>query len=63
MNKKERSMLQGLAMTRCLGDYFFKKPTALAVAEPDVTVHKISDKDLFMVLVTDGVCDVFPTKR
>ena len=42
---------------------YFKKPTALASAEPEVSVHKLSDKDLFMVLVTDGVTDVLTNQE
>lgn len=57
-NKASRREYQGLAMTRSLGDLCFKQPTALSTPEPEVKVIPISDKDLFLVLVTDGITAV-----
>eukprot|EP00415_Alexandrium_ostenfeldii_P004258 UN4258 len=45
-------------MTRSLGDLCFKQPTQLSVAEPEVKILPISDKDLFLVLATDGIFNV-----
>ncbi|CAJ1334718.1 unnamed protein product, partial [Effrenium voratum] len=58
MNKAARREYQGLAMTRSFGDLHFKRPIGLAIAEPEVQVISLSDKDLFIVLATDGVFDV-----
>merc|ERR1719265_1950701 len=51
--KAARREYQGLAMTRSLGDLHFKKPTNLSIAEPEVQVIPLTDKDLFLVLATD----------
>jgi len=58
MNKSARKEYQGLAMTRSFGDMYFKQPISLSIAEPEITVVPLSDKDLFLVLATDGVYDV-----
>jgi len=57
-SKASRREYQGLAMTRSLGDLCFKQPTALSAAEPEVKIMPISDKDLFLVLATDGIYNV-----
>ncbi|OBZ86103.1 Protein phosphatase 2C 2 [Choanephora cucurbitarum] len=52
-----------LALSRALGDFEFKcmpdlPPEKQAVtAEPDITVHTLSEKDEFMVLACDGIWD------
>merc|ERR1712217_7455 len=35
-----------------------KTPTPLAIAEPEIQIIPLTDKDLFCVLATDGVYDV-----
>jgi len=55
--KSSRREYQGLSITRSLGDACFKNP-ALSAADPEVRVLPISDKDLFIVLVTEGVTRV-----
>lgn len=63
MNKAARREYQGLAMTRSFGDMHFKRPIGLAIAEPEAQVISLSDKDLFMVLGTDGVFDVLSNQE
>merc|ERR1712217_35000 len=63
MSKSARREYQGLAMTRSFGDLYFKQPASLAVAEPEVTIYSLSDKDLFLVLATDGVYDVLSNQE
>merc|ERR1740117_2321397 len=36
----------------------FKTPNPIATAEPDVQIVPLTDKDLFLVLATDGIFDV-----
>lgn len=55
MTKASRREYQGLAMTRSLGDLCFKQPTLLSTPEPDVKVLPLTEKDLFVVLATDGI--------
>jgi len=55
--KSSRREYQGLSITRSLGDACFKNP-ALSAADPEVRVLPITDKDLFIVLVTEGVTRV-----
>mmetsp|Transcript_52908 Transcript_52908/g.113430 ORF Transcript_52908/g.113430 Transcript_52908/m.113430 type:complete len:662 (-) Transcript_52908:95-2080(-) len=59
-NKRE---YQGLGMTRSIGDMYFKTPSPLVVAEPDVTVHQMNEKDMSVVLGTDGVFDVLTPQK
>merc|ERR1712190_248541 len=63
MSKSARKEYQGLAMTRSFGDLYFKQPASLAIAEPEVTIYSLSDKDLFLVLATDGVYDVLSNQE
>lgn len=55
-----------LALSRALGDFEFKKNYSLGpedqiiTANPDVTCHKISDDDEFLVLACDGVARIMP---
>ncbi|PHZ15032.1 PP2C-domain-containing protein [Rhizopus microsporus ATCC 52813] len=52
-----------LALSRALGDFEFKSATNLppeqqvVTADPDITKHKITEKDEFMVLACDGIWD------
>lgn len=52
--------LGNLALSRALGDFEFKKNYALGpqkqiiTADPDVTVHNLTDEDEFLVLACDG---------
>lgn len=49
-----------LALSRALGDFDFKKNQLLIpekqiiTADPEVTVHEISDEDEFLVIACDG---------
>lgn len=63
MSKAARREYQGLCMTRSLGDLYFKQPTPLSVAEPEIQVIPLTDKDLFLVLATDGVYDVLSNQE
>merc|ERR1712217_234816 len=63
MSKSARKEYQGLAMTRSLGDLYFKQPAALALAEPEVTIYSLSEKDHFLVLATDGIFDVLSNQE
>ncbi|KAF4704842.1 hypothetical protein FOZ63_005224, partial [Perkinsus olseni] len=46
---KTKRVMQGLAMTRSIGDYYFKRPHALSIPDPDV------QKDCFVLLASDGI--------
>ncbi|CAN0898664.1 Probable protein phosphatase 2C 6 [Linum grandiflorum] len=46
----------GLAMTRAFGDFCLKNFGLISV--PEISYHRITDKDEFVVLATDGVWDV-----
>lgn len=63
MTKAARREYQGLAMTRSLGDMHFKQPSVLSSPEPEVKVMPITDKDLFMVLCTDGITSVLSNQE
>lgn len=49
-----------LALSRALGDFEFKKNLSLGpeaqmiTANPDVTIHEITEEDEFLVLACDG---------
>jgi protein phosphatase 1L len=62
-SKSSRREYQGLAMTRSLGDLYFKKPVSLASAEPEIQIIPLTDKDLFLVLATDGIFDVLQNQE
>lgn len=53
-----------LALSRAIGDFEFKQNKNLPsedqaiTAKPDVTIHKITQEDEFLVLACDGVWDV-----
>ncbi|XP_030530645.1 probable protein phosphatase 2C 72 [Rhodamnia argentea] len=48
--------MPGLAMSRAFGDYLLKNHGIIAI--PDISYHRITPKDQFIVLATDGVWDV-----
>jgi len=54
-------LIGNLALSRALGDFEFKKNYALGpqkqiiTADPDVTVHDISEEDELLVLACDGM--------
>jgi len=54
-SKASRREYQGLAVTRAFGDLCFKQSALLVSPEPEVKVMTLTDKDLFLVLATDGV--------
>lgn len=45
----------GLAMARAFGDFCLKKYGVISV--PDVSYRRLTEKDEFLVLATDGVRD------
>lgn len=47
----------GLAMSRAFGDFMLKNYGIIAI--PDVTYHRITPSDEFLVLATDGVTRPF----
>jgi len=55
LNKAQRREFQGLDVSRSLGDTYFKTPVQLSVAEPECVIMPVNEKDLFIVLATDGV--------
>jgi len=63
MSKAARREYQGLAMTRSLGDLYFKQPSQLSIPEPEVHIVPLTDKDLFLVLATDGIYDVLSNQE
>lgn len=44
----------GLAMSRAFGDFCLKDYGLISV--PDISYHRLTDKDKFIILATDGVC-------
>jgi len=61
--KASRREYQGLAMTRSLGDSYFKHSTPLSIPDPEVKILPITDKDLFLVLATDGIYNVMSNQE
>lgn len=51
----------GLAMARAFGDFCLKDYGVISV--PDVSYHRLTHKDQFVVLATDGVWDVLSNKQ
>ncbi|XP_060191116.1 probable protein phosphatase 2C 6 [Lycium barbarum] len=51
----------GLAMARAFGDFCLKDFGLISV--PDVYYHRITDRDQFVVLATDGIWDVLSNKE
>lgn len=56
--RASRREYQGLALTRSFGDLCFKQPTQLSVPDPEIKVLPLTEKDLFLVLATDGIYSV-----
>ncbi|KAG9315767.1 phosphatase 2C-like domain-containing protein [Chiua virens] len=58
-----------LALSRALGDFEFKKNYSLIpqkqviTADPDVTVHELTDEDEFFVLACDGIWDCLTSQQ
>ncbi|KAH7919585.1 PP2C-domain-containing protein [Leucogyrophana mollusca] len=58
-----------LALSRALGDFEFKKNYSLIpqkqviTADPDVTVHDVTDEDEFLVLACDGIWDCLSSQQ
>lgn len=61
--RASRREYQGLAMTRSLGDLNFKQPTQLSVPDPEIKVLPLTEKDLFLVLATDGIYNVLSNQE
>ncbi|KAJ6800478.1 putative protein phosphatase 2C 66 [Iris pallida] len=51
----------GLAMARAFGDFCLKDYGLISV--PDISYRRLTEKDEFIVLATDGVWDVFSNKE
>ncbi|PIN16846.1 Serine/threonine protein phosphatase [Handroanthus impetiginosus] len=51
----------GLAMSRAFGDFILKKHGIISI--PDVSYHRLSPNDEFLVLATDGVWDVLSNEK
>ncbi|XP_024959884.1 probable protein phosphatase 2C 66 isoform X2 [Cynara cardunculus var. scolymus] len=51
----------GLAMARAFGDFCLKDFGLISV--PDVFYHRVTDRDEFVILATDGVWDVLSNKE
>ncbi|XP_074578169.1 putative protein phosphatase 2C 66 [Curcuma longa] len=51
----------GLAMSRAFGDFCLKDYGLISV--PDISYHRLTDKDKFIILATDGVWDVLSNKE
>ncbi|XP_042418903.1 probable protein phosphatase 2C 66 [Zingiber officinale] len=51
----------GLAMSRAFGDFCLKDYGLISV--PDILYHRLSDKDKFIILASDGVWDVLSNKE
>ncbi|KAI0269823.1 phosphatase 2C-like domain-containing protein [Gloeopeniophorella convolvens] len=58
-----------LALARALGDFEYKKNYSITpdrqiiTANPDVTVHDITDEDEFLVLACDGIWDCLESQQ
>mmetsp|Transcript_12391 Transcript_12391/g.49660 ORF Transcript_12391/g.49660 Transcript_12391/m.49660 type:complete len:398 (+) Transcript_12391:65-1258(+) len=56
----------GLALSRALGDDFYKPHgrAALVPVDPDVTVHPLQpDRDEFVIIASDGLWDVYSSQQ
>ncbi|CAK7353052.1 unnamed protein product [Dovyalis caffra] len=51
----------GLAMSRAFGDFLLKNHGIIAL--PDISCHRVTSKDQFIVLASDGVWDVLSNKE
>ncbi|KAH9607700.1 hypothetical protein KSS87_010963 [Heliosperma pusillum] len=51
----------GLAMSRAFGDFCLKEFGVIAV--PDISYRRLTEKDEFIVLATDGIWDVLSNKE
>ncbi|KAJ4833271.1 hypothetical protein Tsubulata_013199 [Turnera subulata] len=51
----------GLAMSRAFGDFLLKNHGIIAL--PDISYHRLTSNDQFIVLATDGVWDVLSNKE
>ncbi|KAF8636043.1 hypothetical protein AX15_000200 [Amanita polypyramis BW_CC] len=58
-----------LALSRALGDFEFKKNRSLGpeqqiiTADPDITCHKVTEEDEFLVLACDGIWDCLSSQQ
>ncbi|KZW03340.1 PP2C-domain-containing protein [Exidia glandulosa HHB12029] len=58
-----------LALSRALGDFDFKKNYSLGpekqviTADPDITVHELTDEDEFFVIACDGIWDCLSSQQ
>ncbi|KAH8504455.1 hypothetical protein Peur_045995 [Populus x canadensis] len=51
----------GLAMSRAFGDFLLKNHGIIAL--PDISYHRVTSKDQFIILASDGVWDVLSNKE
>mmetsp|Transcript_20326 Transcript_20326/g.31754 ORF Transcript_20326/g.31754 Transcript_20326/m.31754 type:complete len:386 (+) Transcript_20326:123-1280(+) len=54
---------RGLAVSRAFGDVDWKVPVPLVESIPDVTCHKITEDDEFLIIGCDGVWDVLSNQK
>jgi serine/threonine protein phosphatase PrpC len=47
----------GLAMARAFGDFCLKDYGVISV--PEMSYRQLTERDLFIVLASDGVCSLF----
>lgn len=64
---KSRRVLGRLAVSRAFGDIEYKnvgsdKPP-LVIAEPEIRMERLTDKDEFLLLACDGLFDVFSNQE
>jgi len=52
----------GLATSRSFGDLNFKQPIAVVTAEPEIKHWKLSNKDQFLIMASDGIWDVIDSQ-
>jgi len=65
-SKKERMNYQGLGMTRSFGDLYFKHgPSNQKLVEntPEVKIERVTSRDSFLAIVSDGISDVLSNEE
>eukprot|EP00879_Flechtneria_rotunda_P031399 GHRR01034299.1.p1 GENE.GHRR01034299.1~~GHRR01034299.1.p1 ORF type:complete len:295 (+),score=119.68 GHRR01034299.1:289-1173(+) len=60
MGNSSQTRFKGSMVTRSLGDFAFKHPQPLIVAEPHVAERQLCPADRLIVLTSDGATDVLP---
>lgn len=56
---KNQNRINGLALSRTLGDHFIKEKFPCVTANPYISpLYKIEEGDSHLILASDGVCNV-----